>query len=225
MVTSAHQQDLLDTREMQVVHSLFRRELRLAGSLVRRVHPGDVGRARTVADHLDLVGRLLHEHHTLEDELLWPRLLERVPVELAPIVHLMESQHQEVDAALRRIATVLPRWRDHAAAVDRDELAGLYEDLYLPLVEHLDAEEERLLPLVARSITEVEWHELGDRARREGRRREAMLVFGMLQHDGDPAVVRGMLASAPPPVRALVPRLARRSFRRHSVRVHGTATP
>ena len=47
----------------------------------------------------------------------------------------------------------------------------------------------------------------------------------MMQHDGDPRVVATMLGTAPKPVQLLVPRLARRAFRKHSLAVHGTATP
>jgi hypothetical protein len=34
-----------------------------------------------------------------------------------------------------------------------------------------------------------------------------------------------MLSTAPAPVRWLVPRLARRAFRKHALAIHGTATP
>src|SRR2546428_335868 len=76
-----------DTREMVVVHSLFRREFRLAGDLVRRVEAGDARRIAVVGRHLDLLGRTLHHHHVTEDELLWPLLLDRAPDATAPIVH------------------------------------------------------------------------------------------------------------------------------------------
>jgi Hemerythrin HHE cation binding domain len=225
-VTTSHtDQQPIDTREMNVVHSLFRRELRLAGGLVRRVLPGDTRRAAVVGSHLEYLGRLLHEHHTAEDELLWPKLLDRVPEELAPVVHLMETQHERVDALLGRIAVLRPDWQRDPAAAKRDELADLYDELAVGLVEHLDAEEAQLLPIAARCITKDEWDALGRAARRDGRRAEMTLTFGMLQHDGDPEVVAMMLASAPPPVRALVPRLARRAFRRHALAVHGTAAP
>ncbi len=107
---------LTDTRIMPVVHTLFRRELRLAGGLLRGVAEGDTGRAAVVADHLDLVGEILHHHHCAEDELLWPLLLARVPDELAPIVHLMESQHGRVDALLTEIGELRPRWAATARA-------------------------------------------------------------------------------------------------------------
>ena len=47
----------------------------------------------------------------------------------------------------------------------------------------------------------------------------------MFAHEGDPAVFARMLAEAPWPVRKLLPRIGRRAFRRHALRIHGTPTP
>jgi hemerythrin-like domain-containing protein len=215
----------IDTSVMPTVHTFYRREMRLAGGVIRRVADGDVRRATVVAEHLDLVARSLHEHHTAEDELLWPKLLDRVPEELAPIVRLMEAQHGKVDALLSQIGEVRPRWAATAQPADRERLADLFDQLYVHLAEHLDAEEERLLPIAARAVTEAEWEELGARAREHQRRSEMALTFGMIQYEGDPAVMVTMLAEAPAPVRWLVPMLGRRAFRRHALVIHGTATP
>ncbi|TFV73870.1 hemerythrin domain-containing protein [Blastococcus sp. CT_GayMR19] len=215
----------IDTSVMPTIHTFFRREIRLAGGVVRRVADGDVRRAGVVADHLDFVARSLHEHHTGEDELLWPKLLERVPEELAPIVRLMEAQHGQVDALLSEIGDVRVRWAATAAPADRDRLADLFDQLYVHLAEHLDAEEERLLPIAARAVTQAEWAELGERGRARTRRSELSLALGMFQYEGDPAVIAQMLAEAPAPVRWIVPRLSRRAFRRRALAIHGTATP
>jgi hypothetical protein len=216
---------LLDTREMIVVHSLFRRELRLAGGLVRRVPPADRARATVVAAHLDLVERVLSSHHTSEDALLWPLLRQRVGTELAPVVELMASQHEQVDGLLRQIAADRSAWARDPGAARGEELGARYDELYAGLAEHLDAEEARVLPLVARCISAAEWAALGEAGRSGIPRNEMALVFGMLMHEGDPEVVTAMLAPAPLPVRLLVPRLGRRAFRRHALRVHGTPTP
>ncbi len=215
----------VDTRDMNTVHTFFRREFRLVGGVIRGVPDGDVDRARVVADHLDYIGRSLHHHHTAEDELAWPLLLQRVPEELAPIVELMESQHERVDGLLGEIAEISPVWRASAAGADRDRLADLCDTLYAHLAEHLDAEEERLLPIAARTLTTEEWKAIGHRAKNSSPRADLTLTFGMFMYEGDPAVLAGMLADAPPPVRWLVPRLARRAFRRHALQIHGTATP
>src|SRR3954454_3057745 len=81
MSTTIQNEQLTDTREMLVVHSLFRRELRLASGLVRGGAPADTRRAGGISAHLQLVEDVLHHHHTSEDELLWPKLLDRVPEE------------------------------------------------------------------------------------------------------------------------------------------------
>ena len=217
--------ELVDTSVMPTLHTFFRREFRLAGGVLRAVADGDRSRAGVVADHLDFLARALHHHHTIEDELVWPRLLQRVPEELAPIVHLMESQHERVDGLIQEISAVLPGFRATAGAAERDQLADLFDTLYVHLVEHLDAEEERLLPIAARTLTQAEWDEMGERGRRGTPRKELSLTLGMYQYEGDPAAIAEMLAEAPPPVRWVVPRLSRRAFRRHAMRIHGTPTP
>jgi hemerythrin-like domain-containing protein len=216
---------LVDTSVMPTLHTFFRREFRLAGTVVRGVAGGDLARARVVADHVDFLTRHLHHHHTVEDELMWPKLLERVPADLAPIVHLMESQHERVDGLIHEIGTLLPTFREGAATEVRDRLADLLDTLHVHLVEHLDAEEERLLPIAARTMTQSEWDEMGERGRGGTPRNEQTLMLGMYQHEGDPAVIAAMLADAPPPVRWIVPRLSRRAFRKYAERVHGTPTP
>lgn len=215
----------LDTRDMVLIHTFVRREFRLAGSLVRRVAAGDTARAAVVADHLELVTRFLHHHHTIEDEHLWPLLLDRVPDELAPVVHLMESQHATVEGLLAQIDLLLPRWRPTAAPEARDRLGDVLDELYAGLSEHLDAEEQRLLPLAATCVTPAEWARMGAEGRRRGRSGEGLLVLGMFGYEGDPEVLAHLLAAVPAPVRAVLLRLSRRAFRRHALAVHGTATP
>ena len=225
MSTNTTSDEVLDTSEMPAVHTFFRREIRLAGSALRRVADGDLRRARTVADHLDYVGRCLHHHHVAEDELVWPLLLDRVPEELVPIVTLMQSQHARLDALLHEAAGLSTAWRRTADADTRDRLAQVYDDLAVTLAEHLDAEEERLLPITARTLTAREWRAIGDQARSHTRGSEKVLTFGMIQADADPEAVNGMLRGAPAPVRLLLPVLGRMAFRRRSLLVHGSATP
>jgi hemerythrin-like domain-containing protein len=216
---------LTDTRVMGLIHTIYRREFRLAGETIRGVAPGDTARAAVVADHLELVHDNLHHHHTAEDDLLWPLLLTRVPDELAPLIHLMEQQHATVEALVADVAEAMPRWRETADPLVRDALADLHDRLYLHLVEHMDAEEERLLPIASRNVTQDEWEAMGERARSGTPRSRSLLVLGMIVQDGDPALVDLMLAGAPAPVRWLLPRLGRRAYRRHARAVYGTPAP
>ena len=81
---------------MVVVHKVFRRELALIPRLVRAVAPGDTRRAAVVAGHARLVLGGLDMHHTGEDALLWPKLLERDAPD-SELIHRMEAQHHRVE--------------------------------------------------------------------------------------------------------------------------------
>ena len=216
----------IDTSVMPTIHTFFRREIRLAGGVIRRVADGDVRRAAVVADHLDFVARTLHEHHTAEDELLWPKLLDRVPEELAPIVRLMEAQHGQVDALLAEIGDLRPRWAATRRA-GRPRPAG--RALRPALRAPRRAPGRRGGAAAAhRRPSRHAGRVGGDGGARPQAARgksELSLALGMFQYEGDPAVIAQMLAEAPAPVRWIVPRLSRRAFRRHALVIHGTATP
>ena len=211
--------------EMATIHSAFRRELRLAPALVRSVEHGDRLRAGIVGTHLDLLDRFLHHHHTIEDDLLWPKLLERVPAEIAPIVELMETQHETVAELLARTVAVRAAWRADADRERAIELAGLYTRLHTALVEHLDAEEQHVMPLVEACITEKEWKRIGKAAQRGTPLKDGPRMLGMLAYDGDPEVMQQMLAAVPAPMRGTVLKMGRRAYRKHAERVYGTPTP
>jgi hemerythrin-like domain-containing protein len=212
----------VDTREMIAVHSAFRREFGLAPGLVRGVAPGDVQRSGVVADHLELIGSFLHHHHAGEDKLLWPKLLERVPAELAPTVELMERQHEGVHEVIEEMNAALGRWRTGAAETDRDQLAGALDRLHALLVEHLAAEEQHILPLASRSLTEEEWGELGKDGMAAQEKNKLPMIFGMIMKDGDPEVIKGMLANAPLVPRLLLPFIGPRAYASYARRVYGS---
>ena len=69
------------TQEMIIVHRVFRRELSFLAGAVGTVPTGDTARAKVLADHCTFATMMLHHHHAGEDELLWPRLKERVVME------------------------------------------------------------------------------------------------------------------------------------------------
>src|SRR5690349_4204126 len=105
-MTETSNQTLIDVHDMVVVHRAFRRELRLLPELVRAVEPGNTARATVVADHARMILTGLHLHHSSEDDLLWPKLLERCPPDAA-LVHRMEEQHERVEQALDRLGPAI----------------------------------------------------------------------------------------------------------------------
>jgi hemerythrin-like domain-containing protein len=209
-----------DTRDMLVVHAAFRREFRQALELVRGVSLGHHPRVRQVADHVTLLLQFLHVHHAGEDRLLWPKLLDRLPADVTPTVELMEQQHQTIHTLIDETTTTARRWRSSADGTDRDRLAESLDRLMIELVEHLGAEEERVLPLASRCLTQAEWDQLGEEGLGTLPKSQLPLAFGMIMKDADPEVIRGILANVPLIPRVVLPRIGPRVYARYTRRLH-----
>jgi hemerythrin-like domain-containing protein len=207
-----------DTRDMPMVHAMFRREFALLPALVRSVPEKDEERAQIVADHIRLISLVLHHHHSHEDVYLWPLLLARAPREIDPVVHLMEGHHQGIDNILAEVDGALSTWTDGAAHEHGEALAGALERLTAVLFEHMGLEERLMLPLAGRHIFAAEW-EKGVAASAAAIPREiGPVLAGMLMYEGGPDVL-------PPAMRAVLAEGAPRAYAAYAQKVHGTATP
>ncbi|GII28251.1 hemerythrin domain-containing protein [Planotetraspora mira] len=214
-----------DGREMYMLHNMFRREFALMPGLVRAVAAGDHERARIVAGHIEGVATVLHHHHHSEDEHVWPLLLERVPEDLAPVVRLMESQHEEVARTAAEIDEAIAAWRGSAGPEPREALADVL-DRFLPLLkEHLGVEEEHVVPLMEKHITITEWNRMVQAGAADVDPESLPLGFGMLMYEGDPEIVELAISNMPPEARSVIGPLAAQAFAAHSELIHGTPTP
>lgn len=218
-----HRETMADVRDMYMAHTVFRREFSLLPQLVRDVAPGDVSRAEVVGAHAEMLCNTLHLHHEGEDLLLWPRLLERGGEEAAAIVPTMEAQHQVIEEAHAAVVALLPEWRRTGRG--GEQLADAFEHLRTALIEHMALEESEILPLAQRHVTAAEWMELGEHGMGGTPKKQLPLAFGLAMYEGDPEVIKAVLAHAPLPARLLMPLVAPRLFAAHAKRVHGTATP
>ena len=93
------------------------------------------------------------------------------------------------------------------------------------IVEHLEAEETRVLPLMARHLRQAEWDEFTERGMESIPKGMMLTGFGMMLYEGDPEALALEIAKLPAPLRPVLPLLARRSFRRYARRIHGTPLP
>ena len=199
---------MVDTRDMIVVHTALLRELRLACRVVERDGPH-------AGEHVTFVLDLLEHHHAGEDRLLWPVLRNRVPAEVEQVLEKTGAQHREIEELVEAAR------REPVG----DRLVELLRRLHDVVAEHLDDEEREILPLAALHLSPAEWAAIGEAGAASTPRTKLPLLFGMFMYEGDPDVLRDMLSSAPPVVRAVVPRIAPRGYARYCRRVHGTRRP
>ena len=205
-------------QEMYVVHRVFRREFAMLPRLVRQVRDGDTTRAELVGAHLQLILDGLHMHHTGEDDVLWPLLLERAAPS-SELVHTMQAQHDRVDAQVERISPLLREWVRTASSVRGEQLARLVEEFREALLEHLDLEEREVLTLISQHITVAEWDSLGEHGKDAMSPRQLPLMFGCILEDASPEERTMMLRALPAPVRLLMRTWGVRHHRRYISRV------
>ena len=217
-MTNTATETLTDVHDMVVVHRVFRREFRLIPELARRVEAGDTARAKVLADHARLVLTGLHGHHTSEDLLLWPKLLERAAPD-AELVHRMESQHERVANAIDRIGPALDRWEAEARPAVSEEVAAAFDALRGALLEHLDDEERHILPLAARHLTQAEWNELGEHGVGETRKKDLPILFGAVAEEATPEEMVEILSTVPLPVRFLLRTVFAKKYQRYISRL------
>lgn len=212
------------THEMVVIHRGLRREARLLVELTAAVAPGDTARARLLGDHFRDYRLGLTGHHHGEDAYLWPPLMARVDLE-ADLVLRMEGQHERVAASLAAADEALPAWERRAGEAERDTLVSLLAEHRTVLREHLDDEEESLLPLAARHLSVDEWDRLGEHFLTSTPKPKLLVFLGMVLEDADRAERAAMLAGLPLAGRLLWRTVGRPAYARRVRAVRRTAAP
>jgi hemerythrin-like domain-containing protein len=212
---------MADSRDMIVVHRMFRRQFAAIPALVSEVRDGDSDRVAIVADHVVWMVEFLHAHHEGEDMLVWPRLVERCPTEVEPLIFTMEAQHHALAVALDDLAARTSDWRSTGAVGERDAVADAATALLVRIAEHLDLEELEVLSLIDRYLTEKEWKQVGGSGLKKMSFTHLTIAFGMILDDASPEQVTTMRDTIPRGPWVLFSLLGPRAYSKYAERLHG----
>ena len=205
----------IEVRDMAIVHRLFRQAYDEAARLVRAGPTPSPGRVTFLADHIDLVLGGLHSHHQDEDELLYPKLIERVP-EQAPVTEQVEHEHQVIATALDAASAACAAWRERPSAETGEALAAALDHLNAVVQPHLDDEEQKVVPLAAVTLTQQEWDAMGRSGMSKVPRKKRAIAFGMMLDALDEEERAYMLKTVPAPMRMLMPLMIERPWRKYA---------
>jgi hemerythrin-like domain-containing protein len=210
-----------DTSEMIFVHNAFRQQFRALPDLVRAVPAGDTKRAAVLVGFLEELTTALHHHHEGEDELMWPLLLEKAPMDSALILR-MEEQHERIAELYKRAADNSTALAATADAPSRENLADTLTELIGALEEHLHDEEVYILPLVEKVMTVPQWKALGERGRAGIPKDRQMVFLGFMFAANTPERVQEFLGRLPVPARIAWKLLGRRTYVKEYRRIYLT---
>lgn len=206
--------------QMPLIHRIFRGALREVQRRVPDVPPSATERAHALTDHLTFTLDGLRHHHTTEDELVWPLLVQRVGPD-APLVARMEAQHHDIDDAVGRVRATAAAWSDRRDQGTAGALTEAIGELLGVLETHLDEEERDVVPLIDEHLSVAEWEDLGRRAFEKFEPRERPIAMGQLLEVATPDEARRMFADLPFAARVLWTVTGRRQYRRRMAAVRG----
>ncbi|HUE08758.1 MAG TPA: hemerythrin domain-containing protein [Acidimicrobiales bacterium] len=193
-----------DVTDMYAVHGVFRDTLGAAPRLIGDIVPGDAARVDQIANYYDNILYFLESHHDGEEAIVFPRLRERCPDEAA-LLDRFEEEHKQALILLEDARRSLAGWPgadgDSAAVVAQAAVADSLEALRVQLVEHLDEEEARALPLCAENILAEEWGQLPGHALAGYQGDKVWLILGLIRQRMTQEQRDAMLEHMPPPPR------------------------
>jgi len=205
----------IDVRDMAIVHRTFRNAYEESAKLVRAAPSPSPGRVTFLADHIDFGIAALHHHHESEDELLYPKLIQRVP-EQAPMTEQVEHEHLAIKTALEAASAACAAWRQRPSAETGEALAAALDHLNTVVQPHLDDEEQKVVPLAAVTFTQQEWDAMGKQGVAWIPRNKRGIAFGMILEPLGEADRAYMMRSLPAPVRMLYPVLIARPWKKYA---------
>jgi hemerythrin-like domain-containing protein len=145
-----------DTTMMGIVHSAMRRDLTRARLVLTAEGTIPPTRRTAIAEHLSWLVDFLRDHHEGEDTGLYPMVRAKDP-SLGPILDAMDAEHEAIHPAMDALSEAAARWKENPA--EAPAVLAAIQGLESVLNPHLQHEEDEMMPLVQRTITQREWHE------------------------------------------------------------------
>ncbi len=144
-----------DQSGMYVVHHAFRRDLTAFEAAVRATPVGDAATWAALAGRWTTFATVLHHHHGVEDENLWPVLLAEATgdVSATAMLHAMEAEHEGIDPALASCAAGFAAMVEHPCDDHRNALDVHVTATRAALLAHLAHEETEALPLLQQTLS------------------------------------------------------------------------
>jgi iron-sulfur cluster repair protein YtfE (RIC family) len=188
-----------DMTEMYAIHDCLRHEFAKLPLTVKAVAEGNADRAAVVGGHVLMMTSMLHAHHEGEDELVWPLLEARSP-EHAGLVADMVGQHEAMTVLVALAQEQAPAWMAAPGILERSSLHTTLIKLEKELLHHLAMEEQQVVPLISRDLTQEEYAAVGAHARAALTPEQLAIGLGLIlantSADRGEAILDGMPADA-----------------------------
>ena len=195
----------------QVIHAAVRRDLTRLDRALESFPSGDAERANQLARAYRYLRHELTDHHTGEDELIWP-VLGELGVDRS-LLEAMESEHHAMSEALTETSTAMTALVARPEADTAAEALASVRRTREVVDRHLDHEEEELEPALVPYLGTPEWKGV-EKKLRQRPMSTAGPFLAWLQDGMEPPVRTFLRSTIPGPVLKVIPALFGRSYKR-----------
>jgi len=178
-----HADEPADTRMMAIVHGALLRDLARARGVLAAATPPTGDQRRAVGEHVVWMMDFLHAHHTGEDEGLWPDLVARNP-DAAALVESLEADHAHIAPAAHTVSVTAGAYATTTDDASRLAMSEALEQLDAVLAPHLAREVAEAMPVVAASLTRLEWETREQKNNIKGKSTRQLALEGHWLLDG-----------------------------------------
>jgi hemerythrin-like domain-containing protein len=201
---------LPDLTSYRSVHHAIRSAAHRLAMIAPAVGPADRIRVHAIRRYWDGFTGEIVGHHTLEDDVFFPALAER-SARMRELVDRLEADHHLLDELMDETTATIARF-DRPGAPER--AAQLLGHVASHMDEHLDVEDDQVLPLFAQQFSADEYLVLEDQAMKSlGFGKQAFFTVPFVVDSMSEPERTQMVSSAPMPMRVLY-RATRRRFAR-----------
>jgi hemerythrin HHE cation binding domain-containing protein len=206
-----------DQTGMYVMHHGFRRDLDHFVAAVEHTPVSEAEVWTALRDRWLKMAEVLHHHHGIEDEALWPVLAayaERAGnAEDLRMLEDMEAEHGVIDPALAAVRQAFEEMVAHPCDDHRNALDIRLSCARESLHEHLAHEEGQALPMLQRTLS-VEENAKFEAAAQKGYPLRMVPFLLCWALDGLPEEARDRIVGSAPPGYGLLHRLLRGGYQR-----------
>jgi hemerythrin-like domain-containing protein len=207
-----------DTTDFLAIHTCLRRAGRALAESVAGHDPRDRARGQSLQRYWQGYAGEILAHHTVEDDIFYPALVERAPV-AAEHLGRIDADHHTLDELMAEGHIAMTHL---AAGGPAGPAAYVLRHLDHVMRVHLDYEDAEVVPLFPRHFDEQEYRALGKAAGRSISFKQALFTVPFVGSWVDDGVRDELLGGAPLPFRVLY-RLTRSGHERLAAAALGDA--
>lgn len=203
-----------DTRVMGIVHNALRRDLARTRDVLTTAPFPHPAQRHALAEHLEWMVDFLDHHHQGEDTGLYPVVRAKNPA-AAQLLDAMDAEHHAIGPGMDGLIVAARAYGADPAA--REQVLSAIDDLEQTLLPHLRREEEEMMPIVSRSISQADWDRWDDEVNIGPKPKQQLAREGLWIMEGQTAEARRAIELLVPPVpRWFILNVFSRGYRREA---------